>query len=159
MMKPTVALILSVIAADVAVAQSFAFDTLQGRWSGKGTFRGAPADVTAAVEPVFGGRFWTLTIKTAVAGPQPFTFEGRATYPVKQGTPSQGYWIDSNGTSYAISPSVDGGMLAALWGNERYKGRSTYKLDESGRLRIDDFVQNKSGEWQQFATTTLDRQK
>jgi|CXWL01.1.fsa_nt_gi hypothetical protein len=134
-----------------AVAQPFSFASLEGQWRGQGTFRGAPSEVSATIEPLFDGAAWSLDIdiRFAAANGQAQRFQGRGGYALRAGAPVGGSWVDNFGNAYAINPRIEGDALIVDWGQG---GRSEYRIEPDGDLRIEDSIGGRS-----FAVAELRR--
>jgi len=147
------------IGCATATAQPFSFASLEGQWRGQGTFRGAPSDVSAAFAPIFDGSAYSLDIdvRFTPANGAPMRFQGRGGYALRNGAPVGGSWVDSFGNSYAIAPRLENNALIVDWGNGTVLGRSEYRIEAEGDLRIEDFVQAEDGQWRRFALAELRR--
>ncbi|GAM99700.1 hypothetical protein U91I_03355 [alpha proteobacterium U9-1i] len=147
------------IGCATAMAQPLSFSALEGQWRGQGTFRGAPSEVTATFAPMFEGAAYTLDIdvRFTPANGQPTRFQGKGGYALRNGAPVGGSWIDNFGNGYAISPRFEDNALIVDWGTATFHGRSEYRLEADGDLRVEDFVQGQGGQWQSFALAELRR--
>jgi hypothetical protein len=128
-----------------------------GDWSGAGSFQGAPSTVNARFAPLYDGKFWTLDVEVGFADPagKPASFNGRATYPVTATGLRTGDWIDSAGNDYAIEPTLENDVLVVLWKDGA--GKSEYRIEPDGDLRIEDFARGAGKRWRRFAHAELKR--
>jgi hypothetical protein len=53
-----------------------------------------------------------------------------------------------------VSATVEGSALTALWGE---RGRTVYRLLETGALEVTDSVKGSDGSWSEFGRSTLKR--
>ncbi len=151
--------VLLTIGCATAVAQPFSFASLDGQWRGQGTFRGAPSEVSATFAPIFDGGAYSLDIdvRFTPVNAQPMRFQGRGGYALRNGAPVGGSWVDNFGNAYAISPRFEHGALIVDWGNGSTLGRSEYRIEADGDLRVEDFIQTPDGQWRSFALAELRR--
>lgn len=49
------------------------------------------------------------------------------------------------------------GALIVDWGNGSTLGRSEYRIEADGDLRVEDFIQTPDGQWRSFALAELRR--
>ncbi len=155
-----VALVSFPAAAVTQASDSGLFGRLAGDWAGEGRFQGAPSVVRASWAPLMDGGHYRLDIHVE-ASPEDgrvIRFEGIAHYDVRGTYAGDGYWIDSQGSSYPIEFAQDGDALEVLWGpNGGFEGKSVYTLARE-TLTIADYIKNQQGEWQEFANATLTRE-
>ena len=62
--------------------------------------------------------------------------------------------VDSQGARHAVTATVAGSSLTALWGD---RGRTDYRLPETDELEVVDSVKKADGSWAQFGRSTLKR--
>lgn len=128
--------------------------TFAGGWIGTGSVLKREAHVELSVTPVLGGRFVRLQWMNngGKDGRQPF--EGLAIYEERPDGSYAATWWDSQGARHAVTATVDGTALVALWGE---RGRTVYRLLEMGVLEVTDSVKAKDGSWSEFGRSTLKR--
>jgi hypothetical protein len=128
--------------------------TLQGGWIGTGSVLKREAHVELAVAPVLGGRFVRLQWTNNGGKDGREQFEGLAIYEERPDGTLTATWWDSQGARHAVTASVEGQALTALWGE---RGRTLYRLLETGALEITDSVKGPDGSWSEFGRSTLKR--
>jgi hypothetical protein len=127
---------------------------LKGGWIGTGTVMKREAHVELEVTPVLGGRFVRLhwVNNGGRDGREPF--EGLAIYEERPDGTFAATWWDSQGARHAVSASVEGSALTALWAE---RGRTVYRLRETGELEVTDSVKRPDGSWAEFGRCALKR--
>jgi len=127
---------------------------LAGGWIGTGSVMKREAHVELTVTPVLGERFVRLhwLNNGGKDGRQPF--EGLAIYEERPDRTYAATWWDSQGARHAVTATVEGAALTALWGG---RGRTVYRLLDTGALEVTDSVKATGGSWAEFGKTTLTR--
>ena len=156
-MRRWAAMLAGAMLTTAAAAAEPSLQRFGGDWSGTGSFQGAPSRVDARFAPLYDGKFWTLDVEVrfADAAGRPASFNGRATYPVTATGLGTGDWIDSAGNDYAIEPMLENDVLVVLWKDRT--GKSEYRIEPDGDLRIEDFSRGSDGQWRRFARAELKR--
>lgn len=125
--------------------------SLTGTWTGEAEFAGERHTATATWS-------WTLADEFAcleyVIGD---AFEGHGYYRAGPTGEVHGVWFDSNGNTFPLQGEHADGTLTIDWGSDNYRGRSTYSLDEEGRLVIVDAIDD-GGNYSPFGRATLTRE-
>jgi hypothetical protein len=127
---------------------------LAGGWIGSGSVLSREAHVELTIAPVLGGRFVRLQWVNNGGPDGREAFEGLAIYEERPDGSLTATWWDSQGGRHAVTASVAGPSLTALWGD---RGRTVYRLQETGQLEVVDSVKGKDGSWVEFGRTTLRR--
>ncbi len=127
---------------------------LAGGWIGTGTVMKREAHVELTVTPVLGGRFVRLAWANSGGKDARELFEGLAIYEERPNGTYAATWWDSQGARHAVTASVEGSALTALWGE---RGRTVYRLLDSGDLEVVDSVTRPDGSWAEFGRSTLKR--
>jgi len=141
------------VRSPAARAESF-LRTLAGGWIGTGTVNQREAHVELAVEPVLGGRFVRLNWVNNGGKDGRDLFEGLALYGELPDGSFAATWWDSQGARHAVTATAEGSALTALWGE---RGRTVYRLLESGALEVTDSLKQSDGSWSEFGKSTLKR--
>lgn len=128
--------------------------TLQGGWIGTGAVMKREAHVELTVTPVLGDRFVRLQWVNSGGKEGRQLFEGLAIYEERPDGTLAATWWDSQGARHAVSATVEGSALTALWGE---RGRTVYRLLETGALEVTDSVKRPDGSWSEFGRSTLKR--
>ena len=128
--------------------------TLTGGWIGTGTVVKKDAHVELALEPVLGGRYYRLAWTNSGGKDGRELFEGFAIYEEKLDGTLAATWWDSQGARHAIAATADAKALTALWGE---RGRTVYRLLDTGELEVADSVKRPDGSWSEFGRTVLKR--
>ena len=128
--------------------------TLQGGWIGTGTVMKRDAHVELTVTPVLGERFVRLQWVNNGGKDGRQLFEGLAIYEEHEDGTLAATWWDSQGARHAVTATVEGSALTALWGE---RGRTVYRLLETGALEVSDSVKGPDGSWSEFGRSTLKR--
>jgi len=128
--------------------------TLQGGWIGTGAVMKRDAHVELTVTPVLGDRFVRLQWWNHGGKDGRQLFEGLAIYEERPDGTLAATWWDSQGARHAVSATVEGSALTALWGE---RGRTVYRLLETGALEVTDSVKGSDGGWSEFGRSTLKR--
>jgi hypothetical protein len=127
---------------------------LAGGWIGTGTVVKKDAHVELALEPVLGGRYYRLAWTNSGGKDGRELFEGFAIYEQKPDGTLAATWWDSQGARHAIAATADAKALTALWGE---RGRTVYRLLDTGELEVTDSVKRPDGSWSEFGRTLLKR--
>jgi len=136
-------------AASAAEAPSLA--AWHGNWTGEGEAFGKPATATLDIAPGEGGAT-TLAYRLHIAGTPPVTYSAEASYAFDAKGRVRGKWTDSYGRTRAVLGGVGTAKWWTHWGSADVEiGRSTYVLEESGRLVVSDSILQDDGSWRVFA--------
>jgi hypothetical protein len=127
---------------------------LAGGWIGSGTVAKRDAHVELSLSPVLAGRFVRLHWANSGGKDGRDLFEGFAIYEEKPDGTLSATWWDSQGERLAVTATVEGKAMTALWGE---KGRTVYHLLDTGELEVTDSTRNPDGSWTELGRTTLKR--
>ena len=127
---------------------------LAGGWIGSGSILKREAHVELTVAPVLGGRFVRLQWANNGGREGREPFEGQAIYEERPDGSLAATWWDSQGARHAVAASVTASALTALWGD---RGRTVYRLLDTGELEVVDSVKSGDGGWAEFGRSTLKR--
>jgi hypothetical protein len=128
--------------------------TLAGGWIGTGTVLKREAHVELTVAPALGDRFVRLQWVNNGGKDGRELFEGLAIYEEREDGSFAATWWDSQGSRHAVTATLEGQALTALWGE---RGRTVYRLLETGELEVVDSVKRPDGSWGEFGRNTLRR--
>ena len=137
-----------------AVEKTSFLRTLAGGWIGTGAVMKRDAHVELMVTPVLGERFVRLQWVNNGGKDGRELFEGLAIYEERRDGSYAATWWDSQGARHAVTASVEGSSLTALWGGQ---GKTVYRLLEKGELEVTDSVKRPDGSWAEFGHSTLMR--
>lgn len=143
------------VAAAVApvapAAEAPSLTAWNGSWAGEGEAFGKPATATLDIAPGEGGAT-TLTYRLRAAGTPPVAYSAEARYSFDAKGRVRGKWTDSYSRTRAVLGGVDAATWWTHWGSADVEiGRSTYVLEESGRLVVSDSILQDDGSWRVFA--------
>jgi hypothetical protein len=127
---------------------------LAGGWIGTGSVLDRDSHVELTVTPVLGGRFLELRWVNGGGEDGRELFEGLAVYEEKADGTLAASWWDSLGARHEVAAAVEGAAITALWGD---RGRTVYRLLETGELEVTDSVRREDGDWSEFGRCTLRR--
>lgn len=128
-----------------------------GSWVGEGEAFGKPATATLEIAPGEGGATM-LSYRLSIERAPPVTYSAEAAYAVDAKGRVGGKWTDSTGRTRAVAGGVSAAKWWTHWGSADVEiGRSTYVLDESGRLLVSDSVLQEDGGWRAFAVLRYTR--
>ena len=127
---------------------------LAGGWIGSGTVMKREAHVELELQPVLGGRSYRLAWTNSGGKDGRELFEGLAIYEEKADGTLVATWWDSQGARHAVTATADAKALTALWGE---RGRTVYRLLDTGELEVTDSVKRPDGSWSEFGRTRLKR--
>jgi hypothetical protein len=127
---------------------------LAGAWIGSGAVLKREAHVELTVSPVVGGRFVRLYWANTGGRDGRELFEGLAIYEERPDGTFAATWWDSQGARHAVTAIASSSALTALWGD---RGRTVYRLLETGELEVVDSMKKTDGSWAEFGRTTLKR--
>ena len=139
-----------------ASGQAGFFGKLAGGWIGQGTVLKREAHVELTVTPALGGRLVRLQWANHGGRDGREAFEGLALYDERPDGTATATWWDSQGARHAVTATVSGRALTALWGD---RGQTVYRLLETGELEVVDSVKKADGSWAEFGRTTLRRKE
>ena len=115
---------------------------LAGGWIGSGSILKREAHVELTVAPVLGGRFVRLQWVNNGGREGRELFEGLAIYEERPDGTLAATWWDSQGSRHAVTATVSGSALTALWGD---RGRTVYRRLEADGLEVVDSVKSADG--------------
>lgn len=122
-----------------------------GRWVGEGEAFGKPATATLDIAPGEDGAT-ALIYRLRVAGTPPVAYSAKASYAFDAKGRVRGKWTDSYGSTRALVGGVNAAKWWTHWGSADVEiGRSTYVLEEGGRLVVSDSILQEDGRWRVFA--------
>jgi hypothetical protein len=127
---------------------------LAGGWIGSGAVLKREAHVELTVSPVVGGRFVRLYWANTGGRDGRELFEGLAIYEERPDGTFAATWWDSQGARHAVTAIASASALTALWGD---RGRTVYRLLETGELEVADSMKKTDGSWAEFGRTMLRR--
>ena len=127
---------------------------LAGGWIGSGAVQKREAHVELTVSPVVGGRFVRLHWANTGGRDGRELFEGLAIYEECPDGTFAATWWDSQGARHAVTAIASASALTALWGD---RGRTVYRLLETGELEVVDSMKKTEGSWAELGRTTLKR--
>ncbi len=127
---------------------------LAGSWIGSGAVMKREAHVELQIAPVLGEKFFKLHWANNGGKDGRELFEGLAIYEDRPDGTYAATWWDSLGARHAVTATVDGSALTALWGD---RGRTVYRLLDTGELEVVDSVKRPDGSWAEFGRSTLKR--
>jgi hypothetical protein len=128
--------------------------TIAGGWIGTGSVMRRESHVELTVEPVLAGAFVRLHWVNGGGKDGRDLFEGLAVYEERPDGSFAATWWDSQGSRHPVTATLEGQALTALWGE---RGRTVYRLLETGELEVVDSVKRPDGAWGEFGRTTLKR--
>ena len=128
-----------------------------GSWVGEGEAFGKPATAMLEIAPGERGAT-TLAYRLSIARTPPVTYSAEASYTVDAKGRVGGKWTDSTGRTRAVAGGVNAAKWWTHWGSADVEiGRSTYVLEEGGRLLVSDSVLREDGGWRVFAVLRYTR--
>ena len=127
---------------------------LAGGWIGSGSIMRREAHVELTVAPVLGGRFVRLQWVNNGGRDGHELFEVLAIYEERPDGSFAATWWDSQGSRHDVTATASGSALTALWG---YRGRTVYRLLETGELEVVESVKKADGSWAELGRSTLKR--
>ena len=128
--------------------------TLAGGWIGTGEVMKKDAHVELELQPVLGGKRYRLAWTNNGGKDGRELFEGFAIYEANDDGTLAATWWDSQGARHAVTATTDAHAITALWGE---RGRTVYRLLETGQLVVTDSVKRPDGSWSEFGRTVLKR--
>lgn len=135
-------------------ASSGILHELAGAWIGTGAVMKREAHVELELAPVLGARYYRLRWTNSGGQDGRDLFEGLAVYEQKADGTLAATWWDSQGARHAVAATAEGKALTALWGE---RGRTVYRLLETGELEVTDSVKRPDGSWSEFGRSLLKR--
>ncbi len=129
---------------------------LAGGWIGQGTVLNREAHVELTVTPAPGGRFARLEWANHGGRGGREGFVGLAIYDEGPDGPEAAMWWDSGGARHAVTATVSGSALTAQWGD---RGRTVYRLLDTGDLEVVDSLKSADGRWAEFGRCVLKRKE
>ena len=93
-----------------------------------------------------------LAYRLSIAGTPSVIYAANATYAFDAEGRLYGKWTDDTGRTRAIAGGVNAAKWWTHWGSADVEiGRSTYALEEGGRLVVSDSILQDDGNWRVFA--------
>lgn len=128
-------------------------------WVGAGEAFGKPATATLDIAPGEGGAT-TLAYHLSIAGAPGVAYSAEATYALDTKGRVRGKWTDSTDRTRAVVGGIHASRWWTHWGSADVEiGRSTYVLEEGGRLVVSDSILQDDGSWRVFAVLRYTRTK
>ena len=147
----------TLLASTAPAAETPTLTAWHGSWVGEGEAFGKPATATLEIAPGENGAT-TLAYRLSLAGTPPVTYSAEATYTVDAKGRVRGKWTDSTGRTRAVAGGASAAKWWTHWGSADVEiGRSTYVLEEDGRLLVSDSVLKEDGGWRRFAVLRYTR--
>lgn len=142
-----------------AADRSPIFEKLEGNWRGAGKVNGMDSTLTMKWERALGDRFWRLSFRNEMKGPQGvIPFEGAAMYEQNAKGAITGSWFDSRGVKFGINGKTTIDSLIADWSSaETEQGRTVYKLTGADTMEVVDSVKGKDGTYKEFGRSQFTR--
>lgn len=141
----------ALVAPAAPAAEAPSLSAWHGNWSGAGEAFGKPATATLDIAPGEDGAT-TLAYRLSIAGTPSVAYSAEASYAFDAKGRLRGKWSDSTGRTRAVVGGVDAAKWWTHWGSADVEiGRSTYVLEESGRLVVSDSILQDDGSWRIFA--------
>ncbi|WP_299670986.1 hypothetical protein [uncultured Polaribacter sp.] len=141
--------ILSLLAVNKTLSQTF-FDQVKDKvWEGKGTLIGSPATFKMNWQKVLDNNFYKLEFKNQRAvKDKKITLKATAYYKVLSDSTFVGTWFDSRGITFPLKGKLSKNQLMVDWGTpETEVGKSLYLILESGQIKVTDFIRQKDKEF------------
>lgn len=124
-----------------------------GEWQGSGTLMGKDADFEMKWEKVLNDQFLKLTFRNGFSDGS-FSMKAHGYYKLNDDGSLSGQWFDSRGTSFPLKGTFTSTLFTTEWeDSDVEKGRSEYRILESGEVQVTDFVL-RNGSYQKFAEAT-----
>ena len=147
----------ALLASAAPAAETPSLTAWHGSWIGGGEAFGKPATATLDIAPGEGG-VTTLFYRLSIERTPPVTYSAEASYAVDAKGRVRGKWTDSTGRTRAVAGGVNAAKWWTHWGSADVEiGRSTYVLEEDGRLLVSDSVLQEDGGWRVFAVLRYTR--
>lgn len=147
----------ALVAPASPAAEARSLSAWHGSWVGAGDAFGKPATATLDIAPGESGAT-TLAYRLSIAGAPGVAYSAEATYAFDAKGRVRGKWTDSSGRPRAVLGGIDAGKWWTHWGSADVEiGRSTYVLEEGGRLVVSDSVMQDDGRWRVFAVLRYTR--
>ncbi|AJA10645.1 Putative secreted protein [Sphingopyxis fribergensis] len=139
------------VAPAVPAAEAPSLTAWHGSWSGEGKAFGKPATATIDIAPGEDGST-RLAYRLRIAGTSQVAYSATASYVFDAKGRVRGKWTDSTGRTRVVLGGVDAAAWWTHWGSADVEiGRSTYVLEEGGRLVVSDSILQDDGSWRVFA--------
>ncbi|HJR72437.1 MAG TPA: hypothetical protein VJ806_02210 [Luteimonas sp.] len=141
-------------------ARADIWESLAGRWTGSGEVSGMAAKVELEFRDALGRRGRHLSFSNDMRGAdgKVWPFRAEAFYLCEKSGACSGHWYDTRGMTLPLKTSSQKDRLMVEWGDESTeRGRTTYRIDPDGKLRITDEVRGKDGVWKVFGKTVATR--
>lgn len=128
------------------------FGPLLGEWRAQGQSFGKPSRSAMVWRTVLDGLAVEIEYEirlTDSKGEQRFAGIGHF---VSKGPGSyRGYWVDNSGALYPIDGTIEGEAYVSIWGAAGIKrGKTLYRVLDSGRVEVVDWIEQKDGSWKEF---------
>lgn len=141
-------------------ARADIWESLAGRWTGSGEVSGMAASVELEFRGALAGRGHHLLFSNDMRGAdgKAWPFRAEAFYLCEKDGACSGHWYDTRGMTLPLKTISQKDRLIVEWGDDgTERGRTTYRIDADGKLRITDEVRGKDGAWKVFGTTVAAR--
>lgn len=136
------------------------WQSLTGQWAGTGEVSGMSASVELEFRDALDGQGHHLSFfnRMQAADGKVWPFRAEAFYLCEKSGACSGHWYDTRGMTLPLKTSSHGDRLVVEWGDAATeRGRTTYRVDADGKLRITDEVVGKDGVWKTFGETVAAR--
>lgn len=141
----------ALVAQPAPAAEAPSLAAWHGSWTGEGEAFGKPATATLDIAPGAGGAT-TLVYRLRIGGTPSVAYSAEASYAFDAKGRVRGKWTDSYGRTRAVLGGIDATKWWTHWGSADVEiGRSTYVLEEGGRLVVSDSILQDDGRWRVFA--------
>lgn len=141
----------AIVASTAPAAEAPSLAAWHGNWAGEGEAFGKPATATLDIALGEGGAT-RLVYRLHIAGTPPVAYSAEANYAFDAKGRVRGKWTDSYGRTRAVLGGANAAKWWTHWGSADVEiGRSTYVLEEGGRLVVSDSILQDDGSWRVFA--------
>ena len=141
-------------------ARADVWESLSGRWAGSGEVSGMAANIELEFREALDGRGHHLSFfnRMRAADGKTWPFRAEAFYLCDNNGACSGHWYDTRGMTLPLRTASHEDRLVVEWGDENTeRGRTTYRVDADGKLRITDELRGKDGAWKVFGNTAATR--
>jgi len=149
--------VLGLVIASIVAAETAWHTPFTGSWHGQGRFMGNDATYDLVITPVLDSKFVQFSVRYAwrdSAG-KDLSFTGQGTYPAQAKPSMRGAWFDSEGHHFSSTAFLENERaLIVHWGDGELKGRTEYRVLDSGELQVGDSFE-RDGKWQKFSDARL----
>lgn len=154
------AVIMGLLVLACGTARADIWESLAGRWTGTGEVSGMAANIELEFRDALDGRGRHLAFfnRMRAADGKEWPFRAEAFYLCDKNGACSGHWYDTRGMTLPLKTSSREDRLVVEWGDDgAERGRTTYRIDPDGKLRITDEVRGKDGVWKVFGDTVATR--